>query len=193
MRESDLERLLSGREERWDIQRCLLREAETVVQVGLNLPGLPKRVPGGSRLVEAVAARFEENLGIRASAGKTLENDAGPVVLLAFRSVQARRLKKIALSMEEASAWGRILDIDVITEEGPLSRESLKRGARPCLLCDLPAKACARLSRHSLADLREKALALLDLALKEVVTPPCDGLSPCCKDGSSTTGEPAGR
>jgi len=46
-----LDRLLSGRDERARIQGNLLRRYGTVVQVSLNIPGLPKTLSGDRTLV----------------------------------------------------------------------------------------------------------------------------------------------
>lgn len=165
----DLERLLAGREERWLRQRRLLASSDVVLQAALNVPGLPKAVEGDVSLLEALGSRLEACLVVP-SERLLLVNGAGAALLLAFRGVDPLRLKEEALSLEEGLPWGRILDIDVLTEAGSLSRQLLGRPLRSCLLCDLPSKICARQARHPLAALREAFLLLFERALGDVET-----------------------
>lgn len=169
VRRDDLERLLAGREERWLRQRRLLASSDAVLQAALNVPGLPKNVEGDVSLLEALGSRLEACLVVP-SERLLLVNEAGAALLLAFRDVDPLRLKKEALSLEEGFPWGRILDIDVLTEAGSLSRQLLGRPPRSCLLCDLPSKVCARQARHPLAALREAFLLLFGRALDDLET-----------------------
>jgi holo-ACP synthase CitX len=55
----------------------------------------------------------------------------------------------------------RVLDIDVITAAGPISRGDIGLERRKCLLCRDDAKTCARERRHPAEDLREYVRRLL--------------------------------
>jgi len=66
---------------------------------------------------------------------------------------QAFDVKKKAVMVEEESPVGRLLDIDVIGKEGPVSRTEVGGEPRKCLLCDDDAKVCARSQKHSLEEL----------------------------------------
>ena len=57
----------------------------------------------------------------------------------------------------------RVLDIDVITAAGPISREDIGLERRKCLLCADDAKTCARKRKHPAEDLRERVRQLLAL------------------------------
>ena len=163
-----LSELLRGREERAACQASLLEDFDTVVQVALNIPGLPKDPPGTEACVAAVARRFVERLGRVPQREVVVANGAGPVRLLAFSSPDGETLKALALALEEAESWGRLLDIDVIDVRGALSREGMGASPRSCLLCGLPAKTCARLAGHSPEALRTAALTLLAVALDDL-------------------------
>jgi holo-ACP synthase CitX len=57
----------------------------------------------------------------------------------------------------------RVLDIDVITAAGPISRRDIGLEPRRCLLCAGDAKTCARERKHSPEELRERVRQLLVL------------------------------
>jgi holo-ACP synthase CitX len=165
MNARDISRLLDSREERAYVQRFLMSCAWTdfVVQVSLNLPGLPKSVAGDTGAVLFASGVLLSLLGDVPSASVQLRNHAGFACLMSFRG-DAVRAKKTTVSVEEGFDWGRGFDIDVLTGTGPLSRESLGMGARKCFLCAENAKVCARAGTHDMENLREEALRLLGLA-----------------------------
>lgn len=61
--------------------------------------------------------------------------------------------KQMAVEAEEADGLGRLLDIDVITAAGGVSRSDLGLSGRRCLLCGEDAKVCARSQRHPMEEL----------------------------------------
>lgn len=74
----------------------------------------------------------------------------------------AERIKKAMTALEEATPFGRLLDLDVLE----LSGEKLARKApRQCLLCQKPAQVCARSRAHSVEELLERVEAILEEAL----------------------------
>ena len=155
-------RLLDAREERAYVQGFLMSSAGTdfVVQVSLNMPGLPKSVPGDSEAIFFVSGVMLDRLGEVPSASVQLRNHAGLACLMSFRG-NAERAKKTAVSVEEGADWGRVLDIDVITAGGALSGIDFGRARRKCFLCGESAKVCARAGTHDMEKLREEALRLL--------------------------------
>ena len=162
---ADIFRLLASREERAYVQRLLMSCAGTdfVIQISLNLPGLPKNVPDDSEAISFASGVLIDRLGIFPSASVQLRNHAGFACLLSFHG-DARRAKKTAISVEEDADWGRVFDIDVMTAEGILSGSDFGRPQRKCFLCGESAKVCARTGTHDMEELREEALRLLALA-----------------------------
>jgi holo-ACP synthase CitX len=158
----DISRLLNAREERACVQGFLTRLAgiDFAAQVSLNIPGLPKNVPGDSEAVFSASGVLLERLGASPSVSVQLRNHAGFALLMSFRG-DAARAKEAAVSVEEDADWGRVFDIDVITAGGTLSREGFGRETRKCFLCSLNAKECARAGTHGMEKLREEALRLL--------------------------------
>ncbi|MDR1134238.1 MAG: citrate lyase holo-[acyl-carrier protein] synthase [Synergistaceae bacterium] len=161
----DIYRLLDSREERVYVQGFLMSFAGTdfVVQISLNLPGIPKNVPGDAEAVFFAFRLLFDRLGYFPSASVQLRNHAGFVCSMPFRG-DPGRAKKAAVSVEEGYDWGRVFDIDVITAGGTLSGVSFGRAQRKCFLCPESAKVCARAGTHDMGKLREEALRLLALA-----------------------------
>ena len=119
-----LEEVLSGRDERAACQKRMLasREGAFVCQIGLNVPGFPKRVPGDITIIKdcrrfllacAGAAPFEEHY---------LDNGAGLCWQGAFdgKSYDAGALKRAAVEAENSMEAG-----------GPRHRRAHRR--RPAL------------------------------------------------------------
>lgn len=165
-----LDEVLAGRDERFALQRKWLSSGEGffVCQIGLNVPGFPKRLPGDSAAVKNFRARLLSNTETRPVSEKYLENGAGVCWLGLFCGgpEAALVMKRKAVELENSEA-GRIFDADVITQEGPVSRESLGLPPRGCFLCGGKAKDCARAGAHDPADLREEANRLVLLGAIE--------------------------
>lgn len=67
----------------------------------------------------------------------------------------AEEVKTLLCRLEDALPIGRLWDLDVLGEDGrPLSRQALGLPPRACLVCDAPAKICARERRHDLSALQ---------------------------------------
>ncbi|MGC9372546.1 MAG: citrate lyase holo-[acyl-carrier protein] synthase [Thermovirgaceae bacterium] len=165
-----LDRVLSGREGRARLQGHILGSAAFVVQVSLNLPGYPKELPGSRTLVEAVGLRLGARVcdgGGRVISVWMLENGVGPAFFLGVRAVRPETVKEEAMSLEEKTPWGAVLDVDVLLPGGALSRSSLGLPPRWCFLCGRPAKECARTGRHEQKELRRTAEKFLQQGLQE--------------------------
>lgn len=66
----------------------------------------------------------------------------------------ARVIKLATMDLEDRHSLGRLWDLDVIAPgQRSLSRTELGFPARRCLVCDRPAKECARSRRHPLGEL----------------------------------------
>jgi holo-ACP synthase CitX len=160
--------LLAGREERAWVQKFILGVGgvKCAVQISLNVPGLPKRLPGDEEAVASARRFFLRGFGKSPSFFAVLRNGAGVAEIFPF-AVDAGEVKKRAIETEDGYEWGRAFDIDVITETGQLSRESLGKEPRVCLLCGKPAKICAREAVHNSDVLRAEVIRLLFLACSE--------------------------
>ncbi|MDR1514581.1 MAG: citrate lyase holo-[acyl-carrier protein] synthase [Synergistaceae bacterium] len=176
--DSDIGALLAAREERAWLQKYLLRAlcgfGGCVVQFSLNIPGWPKRLDGDTPALRACAEIFTKRTGDLASpiAVFSLTNAAGAAIISAFSAYGGDfdlrlRLKSAAVQIEEDFEWGRVLDIDVIAIDGPLSRSLAGIAARRCFFCGEDAKICARTQAHPITELRGRAGALIRLAASD--------------------------
>jgi len=163
--------VLEGREGRARLQSRLLGKGLVVVQVSLNIPGFPKSLPGDIHCADRMSLMVRES--VRSSGGKVVSetgllNGAGYAILLGVLSEgDGRLLKERCIGLEEETAWGRAVDIDIITLSGSIGREAVGKPPRPCLLCGDDAKACGRERRHDTGTLRQSVERLLLHVLQE--------------------------
>ncbi len=156
--EHALDDILSGKEERVRSRDEFLSENIFVCQITLNIPGYPKRLANDEKAVEKFSRAFIEQWDSPPLCEKKIANAAGVCWLGFFTGgiSAAQKGKRIAVSIEEGTPEGRISDIDVIVPERTLSRSDLGLPQRRCLLCDRPAKECARAQSHSYSHLRSE-------------------------------------
>lgn len=165
-----LERVLAGRDGRAFIQRRMIERSGQVIQVSLNIPGFPKRLPGHRSLVLGVSKILLKRTGVKGHfpvCSVFLDNGAGCADLLEFSGLDPRTAKIIGLELEDLP-WGGVLDIDVIGRSGAIHRKELGREERKCLVCNSPAKFCAREMRHAPDSLRERSALLIKRGLKDI-------------------------
>lgn len=160
-----LNAVMSGREERASEQSRLISGGTDyfVCQISLNIPGFPKRLDGDMALAEQCIRKLIKIICCEPLEEVKLINGAGAALLILFDGGYgaARRAKAAGIFIEENTAYGRIVDIDVITARGPLSRKHFSLGPRRCLICGGDSKECAREQRHSYEELRAKTRAML--------------------------------
>jgi holo-ACP synthase CitX len=169
---SDMKNLasfLKAKEERAWMQRFMTGSSGIggfVVQISLNIPGWPKRLNGDRLALEAGEAALLCALGFRPAARILLYSAAGFALMMVFPDGErsARNAKKISVGIEEASEWGRVLDIDVITAGAHISRADIGLDPRKCLLCGSEAKVCARMGTHVMDELRRVTSRLISSA-----------------------------
>lgn len=76
---------------------------------------------------------------------------------------QLSKIKAICAEIEDFDSLGRLFDIDVLDgNQQKIERESLGQTRRTCLLCEKPAKECARNRSHSVEALWEKTQSLIE-------------------------------
>ncbi len=135
-----------------------------VLQLSLNLPGLPKSLPGDEACLEATEKILLHRIPPLKRALRTFcDNGAGKALLFTGGVPSREEVKRICVALEEELPWGRLLDLDVLSSEGALSRKDLQLPPRRCLLCGEEAKICARRGSHTFEELRRRAQELLAL------------------------------
>jgi len=165
-REAALEAVMRGREERAAAQSrlLLLRGGSFVCQITLNIPGFPKRLNGDELLIKKCKEDLLRYICRMPLVEVQLDNGAGLALLQLYEGGHGAiyNTKRAAIFIEENKDYGRVVDIDVITVSGPLSRVLFNFAPRRCLLCDKDSKECARECNHTYEELRAEAQALID-------------------------------
>ncbi len=150
-------RILVAREERAATQRDLQsRFGQPLLSVTVVMPGAAKDSPVSRRLLviaQQQVRKLVQDRGWTILACVEALRDAGPEAIYVV-DAPAEDLKAAAIALEDTHTLGRLWDLDVIAKSmRPLSRSSLNRAPRRCLVCEQSAKACARNRRHPLAEL----------------------------------------
>lgn len=146
------------------------QEGCCLVSVTMNIAGAIKNTPlirdGFSAGMEMVDDMLK-NLGVTVCRGEQWLLKTG---CEAFRLVKgdANEVKRAMIGLEEATAFGRLMDIDVLgLEKKPLSRGDLGLSGRRCLVCGAPAQVCGRSQRHSYDQLRDTTNHMIQTFLEE--------------------------
>ena len=153
--------LLAAREQR-EMQRLTVgREVDrTLLQIGLNLPGIDKSPAGGAELLRWALQCCH---GLLPAAELLLQGEdlLGPWALLST-SLSAVDVKRRTVVVETQRAAARLLDIDVYDLHGMVvGRREIAVKPRGCLLCSLNAVDCIRLKNHDYSELKVRIDELL--------------------------------
>jgi holo-ACP synthase CitX len=135
-------------------------EGHSVIVVTLNIPGPDKglyydhlelallttsQVLGDSVLHEEVRGNAPGFEGFVVVSGDPME------------------IKRKVVDLEESHPWGRMWDLDVYrAPDAPIARAEVDAPPRKCLICDAPAKECARSQKHPLPELLETIERMLE-------------------------------
>ena len=134
-----LEQLLLSREDRARHQQDLLGKnpGRSLVCLTVQLPGSRKRSPASLTIGKAGVQALRQ-----AFPGPDPEVRDLPSGYEAYLpvSLPAPQAKLLCCNIEDSHPLGRLMDIDVITPEGPLDRTSVGLEPRRCLLCSNTAR-----------------------------------------------------
>ena len=155
--EITLKELLDSREQRvWHQQELLHRYEGVLVSVTLNIPGPIKDKSEYRRIMEWGMNQLLHEFGEDALHDEIRFLKTGAEGYLCIAGVDALDIKRKCVELENSDPKARLLDVDVLTMEGGVSRSELGLEPRKCLLCDDDAKACARSQKHSMEELLAK-------------------------------------
>lgn len=168
--ESDLEKVLTAREDRFKKQNKFLQEYNApLITFTMNIPGPVKTTDWIQKSFE----RGMQDLQAFCTGNITFiekdVNSAGPEAFFTVSpGISAEELKRKTVTFENQHAIGRWFDIDVRDKNGRyVSREQLAMSSRKCFLCGKDAKNCARNRTHSANELFEYTKQVLLSYLKE--------------------------
>lgn len=163
--EVTVEDMMQAREARFVMQKTLLARYEGAVLACLtmNVAGPVKTTPAIERAFEWGAAQIRAVLaGHEILFSAAIHEKTGPEAAFAVRG-DAAEIKRRLCALEDGCAMGRLLDIDVIAENGEkIARTQLGLPPRKCLLCGQDAPVCARSRAHTAAELFDRTHAIID-------------------------------
>ncbi len=167
-----LAQILARREARVSRRKELLEKYKRpVVCLCMNIPGDIKRTPAVDLLFESGARRMlcavlsgESNLGASLLHVEYYYGVTGPEGLFVFAGLSARRLKEIAVRIEDGAPEGRLFDLDIIEESGKKLSRSFPRA---CIVCGKPANLCASSRAHGTEQLKDATKELIAIWLAD--------------------------
>ena len=154
-----LEQLLIAREQRQERQNQLLQQYHCpLISLTINMPGKYKLTHDSYLLFnEAVSAietliRKEKWLILHQYLHAPITGCEGFWVIADHEAIE---IKRSLIELEQQHQLGRLWDIDVFDPHTgiAISRKMLSIEPRTCLICNRPAKACARSQQHTLQQL----------------------------------------
>lgn len=166
--EISLEQMLAARDARVQQQRRLLEHyGKSLICFTMNIAGPVKNSQRitwgflyGKKLLNAQLSgeklpvlHFEEQLA-----------DTGCVGFWVV-DAPAKTLKKLTCQIEDSLPVGRLFDMDILLPDGrKLERGEIGLEGRKCLICGGPALICSSRRTHTVEELWEKTLSLLQQA-----------------------------
>ena len=157
----DVIMMLEARDRRVRRQTELLEQYRMpLISFSMNIAGPVKNSPliergfslGRKMLLDRLAGN-----GLRPVFSEEIRESTGCEGLYVV-DAEAEQLKTISCAIEETSPVGRLFDMDVLDRDG---RKLDRPVPRRCLICGMPAKACARSRTHSVEELQEATENLL--------------------------------
>ena len=159
-----LEQLLASRDARVAHQAALLGKypGKALLCLTVMLPGPVKRSDVSLKIASAAVSAVRSTFDLQFEELRDLETGYEGYFIVDMAPVDAKRL---AVSLEEQHPLGRLFDLDVITSDGPLSRDELGLPGRKCLICGKPVRECMRTRAHSTDELLERISVILNTPL----------------------------
>lgn len=155
--EQDITHVLRNRDARVMEQNSLikrLKDNQSLVNAKLNIPGPIKNNRYLGEVFEAGLNCFLKDLAVESKVIWDVSSGPEAFVIVNDNSQSA---KESAIAFEDRTKLGRLFDIDVLLYNNdlkPLSRKDFDQPERKCLICDKPAKVCARSRTHSVAEMQ---------------------------------------
>ncbi|CAJ1189932.1 citrate lyase holo-[acyl-carrier protein] synthase [Companilactobacillus nantensis] len=166
----DIAHVLNNRDARVLEQKQLLQKTkshQSLVSAKLNIPGPIKNNFYLTDFFQHGLTEFLKNLAVDYQL--LWDVATGPEVFLIING-DTSDIKQAAIKFEDNNELGRLFDIDVLKVENgaihPLSRHDFDQPERKCLLCDKPAKVCARSRTHSVAEMQKYINKLINKQLE---------------------------
>ena len=162
---------MEARERRALRQQALLAEyGRTLLCFTMNIAGPVKNSPQIRRGFTLGLKLLENQFrvaGIRVLHREQCNEHTGNEAIFVLDN-DPLAVKAITTQIEDQATAGRLFDMDVLCADGrKVDRQELGLPGRKCLICGQQAQACARSRTHSVAELQEKTLQILLMAIRE--------------------------
>ena len=136
---------------------------KTLLCMTVIMPGTIKRNTD-SLTVAASAMKALRELAPRVKIVQELDLETG-YEAYALTDIDELSAKEMACDIEENTPLGRLFDIDIIDKQGvPISRESIGRPPRRCIVCENEARYCMRNHSHTQQEIQERIKQLIATA-----------------------------
>ena len=158
-----MDALLQSRDERIMRQKAMLAGGTPcLISLTMNIPGEIKCFPLAQKAFHAGLEEIYRYFSHQITDTIILELPTGCEAQLAI-SADPADVKYTAVTIELTHPLGRLYDIDILTPEGiAISRQELGFPPRKCLLCGKNAKLCGRSRAHTISELRDEVVSLLE-------------------------------
>ena len=157
------------REKRAGRQVELLKKYKgALISLTLNIPGEIKQsalIYKAFKLAERKISDRLKYLNMPVLFSQEISNFTGNELFICVQD-EPVKIKKALCVLEEADDFGRLLDIDVLRNDGSkVSRKEINLPERQCILCPLPVSFCAPQRKHSLDALVNKTQDIMHNAV----------------------------
>jgi len=160
MKEATLKQILDNREIRAARQAELGRAFQTpVLSFTMNIAGPVKVTPLIERGFREGLQQLKASLPEDTVFHREEKVEVTGCEALFAVAMNARDLKDICTTIEEAAPLGRLFDLDVIDVQG---RKLSRKEERCCLICGIPGKGCSARRLHPVEALQEKTRQILE-------------------------------
>lgn len=139
----DINKILEAKDKRSEYINALALKNKYVVSVRANYPSANKLNAFSDYVVEF----FADKINLKRKK-KTKYADG-----LTYIFVSQTNPKLELIKLEEEHTIGRLVDIDVYTKDGSISRKEFGLKPRKCFICDDDAKNCSRSKKHNYEEL----------------------------------------
>jgi holo-ACP synthase CitX len=156
-----LEQLLESRDRRSGHQMELLGKypGSSIVCLTVQLPGPEKRNSISLAIADAGLQALRDAFPGLEPEVRDLETGFEAYLPVEMPAIE---LKRLCCGIEDSHPLGRLMDIDVICEDGPLGRSQVGLEPRKCLLCGNEARLCMRMRSHTREELLDKIGQMVD-------------------------------
>jgi holo-ACP synthase len=159
--------ILDGREDRFKKQVEILKKFQnTLISFTVNTPGVEKNNEKIREIFireeKVIEKILEENKISILYKNTDLYKSSGPEGFISVDS-KAKKVKKLAIEIEEKTAIGRLFDIDVLDFKGEkISRRDLNKPSRKCIICGEDARLCVRSRKHKIEEVVDKFYSIFE-------------------------------